>query len=255
VGFLWGYLIGRSLNSGPRRKAAPGTALPIYGGALMVGLGLLCLSRPWGGWLALAGLLFCVVGLILDKIFVSEQRYRQQWLEQQHYQQQQQYYQQQQPYQPYVSLHKPPHDRSRRDNLVAAFGMSLLTLCVLIAIAVAAIGFTKHRTLLPAPAVTQQINPQSSAVVIDGFQSGVTARQEWESWFSGLSGDYRAGAEYWASQRSKLKPGSCRAADGTSRGPFTEGCEAAQQMLATSDFRRKSDPDYRRGWNSPPARN
>jgi hypothetical protein len=31
---------------------------------------------------------------------------------------------------------------------------------------------------------------------------------------------------------------------------FTLGCEAAKARLTSNDVKRKSDPDYRRGWNS-----
>jgi hypothetical protein len=31
---------------------------------------------------------------------------------------------------------------------------------------------------------------------------------------------------------------------------FTFGCEAAKARLTPKDVKRKSDPDYRRGWNS-----
>jgi hypothetical protein len=57
------------------------------------------------------------------------------------------------------------------------------------------------------------------------------AHREWEQWFASLSGDYKAGAAFWASQRSLPKPGSCRAPNGASRGDFTNGCEVARAML------------------------
>jgi hypothetical protein len=66
MNFLFGYLIGRSLYAGPRRPASPGTGLFLYGGAFAIGIGLLCLSRPWGGWLALAGLCFVLLAAVLQ---------------------------------------------------------------------------------------------------------------------------------------------------------------------------------------------
>jgi len=39
--FLLGWLIGRSMLRYPRRRAAPGSALPLYGGALLVVAGVL----------------------------------------------------------------------------------------------------------------------------------------------------------------------------------------------------------------------
>ena len=85
------------------------------------------------------------------------------------------------------------------------------------------------------------------------FEEGAADRQAWESWFGSLSGDYRAGAEYWSAQRSLPKPDSCYGPGGTNRGDWTAGCLAAQQRLTPSDARRKTEPDYKLGWNSLPA--
>lgn len=88
--------------------------------------------------------------------------------------------------------------------------------------------------------------PQPSAA----FQQGQLARQAWETWFNGLTGDRRAGADYWAGQRSLRQPGSCIAVRSLN---WIGGCYAAQRKLAESDVRRKTEPDYRLGWNHPPA--
>ncbi len=85
------------------------------------------------------------------------------------------------------------------------------------------------------------------------YGQGQTDRQAWETWFGPLTGDYRAGAEYWAGQRSLPNPGSCSAAPSSTGADWTAGCFAAQQRLAPSDVRRKTEPDYRLGWNNPPA--
>ncbi|MGA9865021.1 MAG: hypothetical protein WBQ75_01120 [Acetobacteraceae bacterium] len=82
------------------------------------------------------------------------------------------------------------------------------------------------------------------------FQQGLSDRQSWETWFASLSGDYRIGAEYWSGQRSKPRPGSCLGASGETLGDVTAGCLAAQQRLAPVDARRKTEPDYRLGFNS-----
>jgi hypothetical protein len=56
------------------------------------------------------------------------------------------------------------------------------------------------------------------------FQDGLAAREEWESWISSLTGDMRAGAEYWAGQRSLANPSSCRRpADGDTPPARAEG--------------------------------
>jgi hypothetical protein len=82
------------------------------------------------------------------------------------------------------------------------------------------------------------------------FQQGLTDRNAWESWIASISGDYRAGAEYWAAQRSTPTAGACFDTAGNSRGDWTVGCLSAKARLTPSDERRKTEPEYRRGWNS-----
>jgi hypothetical protein len=82
-------------------------------------------------------------------------------------------------------------------------------------------------------------------------QRGVADRADWENWLGSLSGDYHDGALYW-SERSAPKPGACYGVSGWWRGEWTAGCLAAQQILGVSEVLRKSDPDYRLGWNSYP---
>jgi len=77
------------------------------------------------------------------------------------------------------------------------------------------------------------------------FKRGLDDRTAWESWISGLSSDYRAGVDYWAGQRSSPHPGNCQ---GTPE--FISGCTAAKERLASIDTLRKSEPDYRLGWNA-----
>ena len=84
---------------------------------------------------------------------------------------------------------------------------------------------------------------------VDAFRDGQADRASYEAWFGALSGDMRSGAEYWAGQRSLKNPGSCYSASGQ---PIAGGCKAGQQQLAP-DARRKSEPEYRAGWNSLPA--
>lgn len=75
----------------------------------------------------------------------------------------------------------------------------------------------------PVASVPKPANPASSPVASyspgyeqgsPAFDEGAGDRRAWEEWFGGLSGSYRDGAEYWASQRSLPKPGSC---DGPAR--------------------------------------
>jgi hypothetical protein len=77
------------------------------------------------------------------------------------------------------------------------------------------------------------------------FEKGLADRAAWEQWISSLSTDYRAGAEYWAGQRSLPRPGTCYGVPG-----FSAGCEAAKARLTPADALRKSEPDYKLGWNA-----
>ena len=83
------------------------------------------------------------------------------------------------------------------------------------------------------------------------FQQGQADRRDWERWFTSLSGDFREGALYWTGERSKARPGSCYGPAGQAIGDWTAGCAAARARLKAPDLRRKSEPDYRTGWNSP----
>jgi type IV secretory pathway TraG/TraD family ATPase VirD4 len=81
------------------------------------------------------------------------------------------------------------------------------------------------------------------------FNQGYGDRVVWERWFNGLTEDARDGAAFWAGERSKPNPGSCYEAKGRVDGDFRQGCLAAKQFLTPTDARRKTEPDYRRGWN------
>jgi hypothetical protein len=83
------------------------------------------------------------------------------------------------------------------------------------------------------------------------FKSGQSDRADWENWFGGLQGDYHTGAQYWSAQRSTPKPGSC--ANPSMSQAWQDGCAAAQKRLALPDARRRSEADYKLGWNSLPA--
>jgi DNA-binding helix-hairpin-helix protein with protein kinase domain len=82
------------------------------------------------------------------------------------------------------------------------------------------------------------------------FDHGLADRAEWEQWLSTLSGDFRRGAEWWAGHRSLSSPGACNGPAAAMNQQFIFGCEEAKVRLGPKDIKRKSDPDYRRGWNS-----
>ncbi|MGG5890188.1 ATP-dependent Clp protease proteolytic subunit [Falsiroseomonas sp. HC035] len=91
---------------------------------------------------------------------------------------------------------------------------------------------------LPAPAPA----PPSAS-----FRQGAADRRTWEEFTDQQSGSYRLGAEFWAGQRSLPRPAPCGGPDPL----FVAGCQQAQRFLSPLDLRRRSDPEYRRGWNSP----
>jgi hypothetical protein len=99
----------------------------------------------------------------------------------------------------------------------------------------------------PAPTLVPPTEAQPSSV----YRQGQADRQAWEIWFGTLTGDYRAGAESWAGQRSLPSPRSCTAAPPSTGADWTAGCLTAKEKLTPSDVRRKTEPDYRLGWNNP----
>jgi len=72
------------------------------------------------------------------------------------------------------------------------------------------------------------------------YSDGLSDRQAYEVWFDSLSTDEKAGAIYWAGQRSLPHPGAC----GHTDAPRDVGCKAAQRRLAPVDARRRSEPEY-----------
>lgn len=82
------------------------------------------------------------------------------------------------------------------------------------------------------------------------FAEGLADRQAWEAWFSSLTGAFHDGAEWWSSVRSKNQASSCNDVPGTDHTNAVAGCNAARARLMNPDRRRRSEPDYRAGWNS-----
>ena len=89
--------------------------------------------------------------------------------------------------------------------------------------------------------------PQAVVPISVAFNDGLRDRQDWETWFARTVGDFSTGAAFWAGQRSLTTPLTCE----TLASDFmVAGCRAAKQRLMPTDLRRKSDADYRAGWNS-----
>jgi hypothetical protein len=102
---------------------------------------------------------------------------------------------------------------------------------------------------LPPKPADMSLSGKPSPDPAGSFGQGLADRTTWENWDAGLTGDYRAGADWWSGHRSV--PGSvCSGA-----ADWLAGCLASKAMLDPDDVRRKSDVSYRKGWNSyqPPA--
>jgi DNA-binding helix-hairpin-helix protein with protein kinase domain len=81
------------------------------------------------------------------------------------------------------------------------------------------------------------------------FGQGLADRTELQQWVAGLSGEFGRGAGWWAGHRSLPKPGGCNGPTARTQ-QFVLGCETAKERLTPIDIKRKSDSEYRRGWNS-----
>ena len=90
----------------------------------------------------------------------------------------------------------------------------------------------------------------ASSAQLSSAGRGLADRQTWEKWFASLSGDEREGAAWWAAHRSLPFHGPCGSARDNPTADWTAGCLNAEQMLEPFDRLRKTDPQYRLGWNS-----
>src|ERR1044072_3193957 len=97
-----------------------------------------------------------------------------------------------------------------------------------------------------ALAVTQAGQAQTTS---SSFDQGVADRDTWEHWTASLSGAELDGVTFWSSQRSLPRPGTCTG-PASIPAEWRRGCVEAQRRLALIDVRRKSEPDYKSGWNS-----
>lgn len=105
----------------------------------------------------------------------------------------------------------------------------------------------------PSPAAPAATESTPSADNGD-FTRGQSDRVRYETWFHSLSGDFLAGATFWEANRSVPRHAGCSGVDSPSTGDeWTRVCLAAQQQLSSPDRLRLNSPDYRRGWNHPPA--
>ena len=87
-------------------------------------------------------------------------------------------------------------------------------------------------------------------VTTPSFSTGLADRQRWEAWLAGLSGAEADGAKWWAANRNAQSHATCATAAEKDDAIWSAGCLNAQQMLAPIDIKRRSDPQYKKGWNS-----
>lgn len=121
-------------------------------------------------------------------------------------------------------------------------------------------GESRAQALQPPPPLPIPNSVQSATTAGSGaasslaFQQGLVDRKSWEGWFASLTPFAHAGALYWSAQRSLRQPGSCLISPPNlspdDRFEWCQGCIDAQRHLNLSDKRRKTDSDYRAGWNS-----
>jgi hypothetical protein len=108
----------------------------------------------------------------------------------------------------------------------------------------------------PSPPLTERVGiqgpaaaPSNAPIQSASFAEGLADRQSWETWLSGLPPDEARGAKWWATNRNSPGHTTCAlaAADDAA---FAAGCMNAQGKLAPVDVRRRSDPEFKKGWNS-----
>jgi hypothetical protein len=104
----------------------------------------------------------------------------------------------------------------------------------------------KFKTLTAIALVAAVVISSPSHAASSLFEQGLQDRGQWEQWFNSLQSDYKTGAFFWASQRSLPNPGSCKQMNDQ----FYAGCTEAKVKLSTSDALRKTEPDYKTGWNA-----
>ena len=100
--------------------------------------------------------------------------------------------------------------------------------------------------------MTHRARADDDSLQSSAYEDGLQAWEGWASWVSKLPSDspegvdYREGVEFWAKVRNDPNPPPCT---GNHPAAFISGCQAAAQKLALIDARRKSEPDFWRGWN------
>ena len=134
----------------------------------------------------------------------------------------------------------------RRRGLIGGLVATITRLAVLVVIVTGGFLYlaSKQPSTMSDVAVDQGGSAPSAADTTS-FVRGQAARRDWDSWMASLSSDAKQGAIYWAGERSKRNPEGC---DGSA--DFASACFEARRRLLRIDAERRSDPDFRRGWNA-----
>lgn len=85
------------------------------------------------------------------------------------------------------------------------------------------------------------------------YRRGESDWRDLQDWVEKQAGDGRAGADYWAGNRSKPDHKSCEdsARDFSGdKATFLGGCQETKRRLDPIDSKRRSEPDYRLGFNN-----
>ena len=93
-------------------------------------------------------------------------------------------------------------------------------------------------------------SPQTRGGETDEYRQGVADWRDLQAWFGAQTGDRRAGADYWAANRSIAGHASCVAAAPAGNQDFVAACEEAKRRLGPIDERRHNDPQYQAGFKS-----
>ncbi|MHB0723533.1 hypothetical protein ACX4M5_11610 [Roseomonas mucosa] len=104
----------------------------------------------------------------------------------------------------------------------------------------------------PPVAVTRPPAISPTSTVSSAYADGQMDRRAWEAWVASTTGATRDGAVWWSGVRSTQRPPACSMVPGSiDYAGALAGCNEARTRLAGSDRRRRTEPDYRAGWNNP----
>ena len=105
---------------------------------------------------------------------------------------------------------------------------------------------------VPPPAPVRHVPVYAAALPPDpqsvSYQQGLADRDSWDSWYGKLDGSMKQGAQFWADNRGRPNAQQCRV-HASYGNDWLDGCTSAQRRLAAPDERRRTDAQYRNGWD------